>query len=182
MVRDIPFVNHEGAVHHDGALVMALTLAGETAQPPGDHTASFSGGIPCDATGNELATIINSKGITDQGNGIVTQCTFSMKPTTNGGKYPDFHEKVVKYVAAISSPVADIDPSATARLHRPVVPDSGAGSPFAYEDTASSRAGINAVNEKLVEERVAIVGLGGTGGVHPRLRGQDPRPGDPRLR
>jgi hypothetical protein len=163
VVRDIPFVDHEGTVHHVGALVMALTLAGETAQPPGDHTASFSGGVPCDAKGQELTTIINGKGVADQGNGIVTQCTFSMKPTTNDGKYPDFHDKVAKYVAAISSPVADIDPSATARVHRPVVPDSDAGSPFNYEDTASSRAGITAINEKLAEERVAIVGLGGTG-------------------
>lgn len=163
VVRDIPFVDHEGAVHRDGALVMALTLAGDTAQPPGDHTASFSGGIPCDAKGQELATIINGRGVADQGNGIVTQCTFSMKPTTNGGMYPDFHEKVVKYVAAISSPVADIDSSATARLYRPVVPNSDDGSPFNYEDTASSRAGITAVNEKLAEEHVAIVGLGGTG-------------------
>jgi hypothetical protein len=163
VVRDIPFVDSEGAVHHDGVLVMPLTLAGDVAEPPSDHTASFAGGIPCDSTGRKLTAIINSEGVADLGHGIVSSCTFSMKPTTNSGKYPDFHQKVTKYVAAISSPVTDLDPDATARLHRPVTPDQDDGTPFHYLDTASSRAGIDAVNQRLQDERVGIVGLGGTG-------------------
>lgn len=41
----------------------------------------------------------------------------------------------------------------------------GPTSPFAYADTASSRAGIEAVSQRLAGGTVAIVGLGGTGSV-----------------
>lgn len=165
VVRDVPFVDTAGAVHRDGALIMALTLAGDTAQAPGDHTASFSGGIPCDSDGNELATIINGKPVPGQdvGGGLVVVATFSMKPATNGGTYPDFYEKATKYIAAISPHALRSDPAATAKVHRPVAPDDDDDSPFNYVDTATSRAGIDTVNAKLAGERLAIIGLGGTG-------------------
>ncbi len=113
VVDDVPFVDSEGVVHRDGSLVMALTLAGEVAAVPGDHTASFAGGIPCDSNGNELAHIINGRGRNDLGDGVVIDCTFSMKPGRNDGKYVDFHDKVTNYVAAISPHATRLEPSAT---------------------------------------------------------------------
>jgi len=163
VVRDVPFVDTTATVHYDGILVMPLTLAGDIAQPPGDHTASFAGGIPCDASGSELSKMINGRGKNDLGNGIVADCTFSMKPTVNNGKYADFYEKVTKYIAAIAGHAVSIDLRATARRYRPVVPDADDEGPFKYLDTASSRAGIDALNERLKSERLAIIGVGGTG-------------------
>lgn len=163
VVRDIPFVDNEGAVHHDGTLVMPLTLAGDVAQAPDDHTASFGGGIPCKSTGAPLNTVVNTTNGGDLGDGIVVDCTCSMKPETNGGKYPDFYEKVTKYVAAITGEARVLDTDITATPFRPVQPDEDDDTPFKYLDTASSRAGIDALNERLAKERVAIVGLGGTG-------------------
>jgi hypothetical protein len=55
-----------------------------------------------------------------------------------------------------------VDPKAKATLFRPI-PNDEHGSPFKYLNTASSRAGIDALNAKLRSERVAIVGLGGSG-------------------
>ncbi|MBA2610142.1 MAG: ThiF family adenylyltransferase [Actinobacteria bacterium] len=162
VVSNVPFVNAKATVRHDGALVMALTLAGDVAQPPDDHTASFVGGIPCDRHGRELTKIINSRAKSDLGGGVVVDCTFSMMPNTNGGRYPNLYEKVTKYIAAISGHATAQDSSATARVYKPVVPDEDDG-PFKYLDTASSRAGIDALNEKLKGERVAIIGLGGSG-------------------
>lgn len=165
VIRDVPFVDRACVVHRDGALIMALTLAGEVAAAPGDHTASFSGGVPCNERGEELATIINDKPAAGPslGEGLLVTATFSMKPATNDGRYPNFYEKVTKYVAAISPYATALDPTATARVHRPVSPDDEDDAPFHYVDTATSRAGINAVNAKLRGEVVAIVGLGGSG-------------------
>lgn len=162
VVRDVPFVDATRTIQRDGVLVMPLTLAGDVAQPPDDHTASFGGGIPCDRDGHELSKIINGRGTNDLGGGIVVDCTFSMKPKINDGRYRNFHDKVITYVAAISGHAAALDPEVTARLHRPVVDDPDSG-PFKYADTAGSRAGIDALNERLRAERVGIIGLGGTG-------------------
>ena len=64
VVEDIPFVDTEGAVHHDGALVMPLTITGDTTTSPSDHTAHFVGGVPCDANGAALTKIINNTEVT----------------------------------------------------------------------------------------------------------------------
>src|SRR3546814_10348716 len=66
------------------------------------------------------------------------------------------------YVALPANEAAALDPEVTARTRR-VVANDDPESPFVYLDTASSRAGIGEVAQKLMGERVAIVGLGGTG-------------------
>lgn len=162
VVRDVPFVDAQSTVHHDGFLVMPLELAGEVTKPPADHTVSFGGGVPCTNTGADLSTVVNSRGQNDLGDGIVIECTCSMKPLDNGGTYPDYYEKVTKYAAAITGHATALDPDATAAVFRPIPGDDDA-SPFKYINTASSRAGIDALNAKFRGERVAIVGLGGTG-------------------
>src|SRR3954453_11177022 len=92
-VDDIPFVDRERVVHDDGALVMPLTLSGETTAVPEEHTAHFVGGVPCDTEGHPLEKIINNIGDVDLGNGLVASCLFSAKPLGKNG-YANYHEKV----------------------------------------------------------------------------------------
>ena len=162
VVGDVPFVDSEGAVHADGALAVALTLAGDVADQPPDHTAHFIGGVPCDTDGQPLSRIINQTQTQDLGNGLVATCYLSAKPH-GSGQYDDYHHKVTTYVAQIAGQAHAVDPAATARRYRPVETDSEDQGPFKYADTASSRAGIAALNEILGEERIGLVGLGGTG-------------------
>ena len=163
VVGDVPYVDEAGKVHPDGALIMPLTLSGETAEPPPDHTASFVGGVPCDAEGRALHKIINNTNRRELGSGLVASCYFSAKPQNSAKRYEDFYEKVTTYAALVSGPAQLLDPDATPRRHRPIAADSDDDA-FQYVDTASSRAGIDAINERLRGQRVAIVGLGGTGG------------------
>lgn len=159
-VHDIPHVDGAGIVHRDGVLVMDLTLAGDATTKPSDHTASFGPRIPCDHNGHELTTIINGRGDRTVGE-VQVACSMSMKPVP-AGNYGDFYEKVTKYVAAIAGHATVLDSDTTAHVFRPVVTDGDDG-PFRYLDTASARAGTDALNDKLRGERVGVVGLGGTG-------------------
>lgn len=163
VIRDVPFVDSQGVVHRDGFLIMPLELAGEVVKPPADHTASFGPSPPCRSDAAPLSTVVNGYSQNDLGDGFLVACSCSMKPVENDGRYLDFYEKVTKYVAAIAGHAAAIDPSVTATVFRPIETREGDGSPFRYANTASSRAGIDAVNAKLRGERIAIVGLGGTG-------------------
>jgi hypothetical protein len=81
-----------------------------------------------------------------------------------GVNYADYYEKVTAYVAIFESQAQAIDPKATARTFPPVRPEVDDDFVFRYLDSASSRAGIATVSSKLGLDRVAIVGLGGTGG------------------
>ena len=158
VVRSVPFVSSAREVRR-GSLVSELTLAGDVTTTPSTHVIMFAGGIPCDKDGAALDKIINDKTrkkITDE---LGVDCSFSSKPPEG---YPNYYEKVTRYVAMLEGHAQAIDPDATARTWR-VVPNSDPDSPFHYLDTASSRAGITAVSRKLVHNNVAIVGLGGTG-------------------
>ena len=66
------------------------------------------------------------------------------------------------YIAIISSPAQSIDPIATPRIYQVSETDE-VESVFNYLDTASSRAGINKITNKLSIGKIGIVGLGGTG-------------------
>ena len=63
----------------------------------------------------------------------------------------------------LGGPARGVDPAATARTYFVPNDKDDDTSPFLYQDTASSRAGITALASKLASDRVAIVGLGGTG-------------------
>lgn len=92
---------------------------------------------------------------------MVATFSFSCKPPS--ARYTDYYEKMTTYVAILTTEAHVLDPTATARVFLPVTNDGTDGCVFHYIDTASSRAGINATNDKLRGQRVALVGLGGTG-------------------
>jgi hypothetical protein len=159
VVGDVPYVNSKREIVR-GALVSNLDLAGDITARPQDHTIKFVGEYPCDNTGKTLDVLKQESGTYDFGNGLVAQHSFSRKPARD--YYEDYHEKVTAYVALLGKYVAAIDPHVTARTHKVIEPEED-DSPLNYLDTASARAEINTITEKLAQEAVAIVGVGGTG-------------------
>lgn len=159
LVHDIPYVNHKREIKR-GILVSTLNMAGELAGPPETHVAMFAGEYPCNTAGTELDAIRSGGGQQIAPN-LSVDWSFSSKPVGGAG-YPDYYEKMTAYVAILESHAQAIDPSVTARTY-PVVRTEGDESVFHYLDTASSRAGINMASAKLELDRVAIIGLGGTG-------------------
>jgi hypothetical protein len=158
IVHHVPYVTPAKDVAY-GTLVSELTLAGDTTTTPETHTIRFAGQTPCDAEGQPLRKVINSAEHVDLGSGITADFLFSQKPPAG---YPDYHAKVTAYVRMLWTPAAALDPSATATTFR-VVERIQEGSPFKYEETASARVGIGAATDKLRVDRIAIVGVGGTG-------------------
>lgn len=54
-----------------------------------------------------------------------------------------------------------MDKNVTAQTYRPVIEDST--SVFQYEDSNSARASIGGISEKLKNQKIGIIGLGGSG-------------------
>lgn len=163
LLSGVPYVDADRAVRH-GTLVSTLDLSGEITTRPSTHVAMFGRGIPCDADGNTLHTVINAIGSQVLADGVTIDVTFSQKPAA--GYYTDYYEKMVTYAAILTSEAVRIDPNATAQTY-PVVEDTDGDSVFRYTDTASSRAGIQAVAEKLRLGPTAIVGARRHGCLHP---------------
>ncbi len=160
VARDIPYVNEKREVKYDGVLITSLDLNGEITNRPQNHTIQFAGERPCTSEGNVLEAIRPAPEVTRFSETLSSQFTFSSKPPR--GYYENYYEKIKTYAAILSGHAANLDPSATAQTYRVVEPEED-NSPFNYLDTASSRAEINMITAKLAVEKLAIVGLGGTG-------------------
>ncbi|MGW7824117.1 ThiF family adenylyltransferase [Streptomyces puniciscabiei] len=160
VLRDIPYVTRERTVCY-GTLVSELSLAGDVTTVPETHVAKWCGTEPCDCDGQPLNRVINGPVAETLADGTCVQWMFSSKPPL--GRYEDYHEKMATYATIVSSPARALDPQATATPFPVVETTEQDDSVFHYLDTASSRAGIDAVTQRLECDRVAIVGLGGTG-------------------
>ena len=158
LIHSVPYLNSRGIVDR-GTLVSDLTLAGDVTTAPGNHIAWFVGEHPHQKDGREIPQIKHASQTTQLAQDILVHHSFSNKPAQG---YANYHEKMTRYIDIVSAPAQSVDPTAMACTFKPVAasPDE---SVFEYHDTASSRAGICAVTDKLKSSRVAIVGLGGTG-------------------
>lgn len=158
IVRHIPYVTTERTIAY-GFLTYPVTVSGDTVVSSTDHRLWLGASTPCDERGTPL-TIARPEHhqmtATEAANFML-----SSKPGPNG--YPDEYSKITTYVRIITQHAQAIDPAVTATpgaAWQEVEDDSV----FHYRDTASSRAGLAALNARYRGQRIVIVGLGGTGG------------------
>jgi hypothetical protein len=159
LVHDVPYVS-AGREIKRGTLVSKLTLSGNTVLKPEDHVMRFIGEQPHNHDGSVLEGAQISDAKERLGEGLVIDRTFSCKPRGEG--YPDQYQKVITYVRTLSSQAQMLDAKAKAQTFRPIRPAESTDV-FRYLDTNSSRADINDLSERLQNQRIAIIGLGGSG-------------------
>ncbi len=159
-IHHIPYVNEEKEVKY-GVLICSLNLASESqmSRPP-DHTMFFMGEKPCHKDGVLMSEILNSSPNQALWGNVIGNHYFSSKPSK--GYYDDYYEKFTKYIQIISAPAKSLDSTVTANTYKPFVGDQTT-CVFNYFDTNSSRANIMKLNEKFYNQKIAIIGLGGTG-------------------
>lgn len=156
LVKEVPYVNADKAIRR-GVLISRLDMANDTTVMPQDHVAYWTGEHPCHSDGRKISAIQNESPPQKFGEDIHADHTFSAK-----ADYRDYHHKMTAYIATISGEARVLDPSVRAEtfpLYLPEDPESV----FKYEDTASSRVHLGAFNQKLIHQRIGIIGLGGTG-------------------
>ncbi|MEV6843586.1 ThiF family adenylyltransferase [Actinoplanes sp. NPDC051411] len=158
IVRQIPYVTPAGLVAY-GSLTYPVTVSGDRiSDDSGDHRIWFIGDQPCDERGTALpAATVQPRAIADD---LAASYMISSKPPDG---YRDQYAKVTAYARILSHPARALDPTVTATpgARWDEIADD---LPFVYRDTASSRSGLARLNQKFRGHRIAIIGLGGTGG------------------
>jgi molybdopterin/thiamine biosynthesis adenylyltransferase len=162
LVHGVPFVDSNKSIRR-GTLVTPLSVElGKVVPGGGQHQAWLVGGLPCDINGTPLVNILSSKERQALAEDLWVDCGFSTKERADlPYGYTDYRAKMIRYINILSAPARALDKTLQI-VARPItwkVEDS----PFIYTDTASSRSGYSAVAAKLRKQRIAIVGLGGTG-------------------
>lgn len=158
VVEGIPYVNKDKKILF-GTLYCPLTLSGERTVRPQDHTVRFMGEHPCDQFGTENKSFVNSAQIHTLTSDIIGSYYFSSKPQI--GYYDNFYVKMTTYIELLSAPAKSIDPGVSAQNFE--YNDYSDVSVFKYTDTNMARAGLSHISEKIKDQKIAIVGLGGTG-------------------
>lgn len=161
LVHHVPYVKGDRTVAY-GTLVLELTIAGDVAVKPNTHIVHFMGDQPCHKDGTVIQQIAHG-GATQHAPDLHTDRSFSNKPPEakqNG--YADDYARAINYIEHLQGPAQAIDPSAAAKTFI-VAADNDTTSVFNYADTASSRTGTAMLAERFAGQKIAIVGLGGTG-------------------
>ena len=158
LVYEIPYLNSKGEIKR-GTLVSELNLAGDRTIKPNTHVIYFAGEYPCNKNGKPIEQIRHQSNKKILNEIVSVEHSFSNKPKDG---YSDYYEKVTTYIKIISGPVKSLDKSVTEKVFR-VIESQGDDSVFNYFDTNSSRAGITDLSLKLKDQKIAVIGLGGTG-------------------
>lgn len=159
VVDNVPYVSAPGIVGR-GAIISAYYYK-DGKETFGDHTVWFTGGVPCTANGESLASAMVADSNQVDVAGRRALCRFSYK-SDRPDTLANIYNKLTHYIRKLQGYANAIDPNASA---------SGKGSisvrqersVFFYPNTGITRAGLDAYEDKLKLAKVAIVGLGGTG-------------------
>ena len=160
LVHAVPYVNAQRVVSR-GTLVTDLNVNVGELLPPKDHQVWFVGEYPCHQAGNPIEALRNESNPPPLWEGFKPQYRFSNKPYGQNN-YPDYYSKMRSYIDIIANEARAIDATADPRTYK-VIPPIEDDSVFHYHDLASIRADILAIAAKLAINKIAIVGLGGTG-------------------
>ena len=160
LVDNVPYVTAQGEVR-EGTLIMDLTLNEDVTVTPTTHVAYWTGEFPHRADGEKLVALIRERKTKSMvSDSLPHAYQLSAKPD---GGYTDYHHKVTTYVEILGREARQIAPEATARQWKVTIDHDDDDSVFHFADTASARQNTTDLARKLQPERVAIVGVGGTG-------------------
>lgn len=159
LIHSIPYLTSKRSVEL-GIFACPYNGILEQDTRPKDHTMWFQGEMPFMGTGQAMHQVINHSRAQQLFRGFTADHYLSNKP--NGQPFDNFYDKVIHYHTLFVSQARSINPNADARTGR-VHRERDSSSVFQYPDTASSRVGITALSQKFEGDKVAIIGLGGTG-------------------
>jgi molybdopterin/thiamine biosynthesis adenylyltransferase len=157
LIRDIPYVNSKQDLAF-GILVSELDLSGDRTDKPKSHVTYWIGEHPCDREGKKITAIENSASPKALYEGAVANFTFSAK-----ADYRDYHHKMTTYMSCICREAKNNFPHVDPRTFPVISAVDNKNIPFNYINTAATRSGIVEINSKIANQKIGIIGLGGTG-------------------
>ena len=159
IIHHIPYLNGQKELRY-GNLIVKLNLSGTILNKPFDHTAYFNGEYPCNIDGTKIQGFVNNSNQINLGNNLTANHYLSNKPIS--GIEVSYYDKAKRYEAIISRPAEYLFPGTTAKTFK-VAEIKDLNASYKYLDTWSSKYDIQSINDKLTDQKIAIIGLGGTG-------------------
>ena len=168
IVKNVPYLENAVGQLASADMVMSIEFPEGSATPPSDHTVWWTGKPPFRADGSSMENDLSCgawKEGRDLGEGLTAYMQWSRKPVTNGKKraYVDYEEKVTTYIAEVAGQADIKHPGVLDAAKTGEAPTIVLNSRFKYIDTNTYRYGLKGIEQRIEDEIVAIVGVGGTG-------------------
>lgn len=167
IVGHVPVLGNDGTIHESKLVDLVTDGPNGSAGPPGNHQFWLIGEVPHQLDGSELPL---GGGLveTELFGGEKSSRQYSFKIATpdqpGGREYVDFYEKFSHYFSQASAPVKHLFPEYQLTNFEGVLSEDDPENPFVFSDNHAARAGIMGLRAKLLNQHVAVVGGGGTGG------------------
>lgn len=169
IVKNVPYLYDAAGQLAEANMVTSIEFAGNNTTPPSDHTVWWTGKPPFRADGSSMEGDLScgswEEGY-DIGEGLTAFMQWSRMPLAEGQKrsYIDYDEKITTYIAEVADQ-ADLKYPGVLEAAKSGETDSkiALNSRFKYIDTKTYRYGLKGIEQRIEDEIVAIVGVGGTG-------------------
>jgi molybdopterin/thiamine biosynthesis adenylyltransferase len=158
LIHSVPYLDSNKTIKY-GTLVTELSISGDKIDKPKNHVINFTGEYPCNIDGSAITQLKHNSSTRKLSENITVNHSFSNRPKQG---LNDYYEKVTHYLRIICAPAEHIDNSVTAKTYR-IIESHNDESVFNYLDTNSSRAEIIQISNKLRNQKIGIIGVGGTG-------------------
>lgn len=160
LIHSVPYLDSTKTIKY-GTLVTELSISGDKIDKPKNHVLHFFGELPCNIDGSQIVQLNHPSnlGTRKLSDSITVNRSFSNRPKQG---LNDYYEKITHYLRIICAPAEHLDTSVTAKTYR-IIESYNEESVFNYLDTNSSRAEIIQISNKLRNQKIGIVGVGGTG-------------------
>ena len=169
ILKNVPYLCDAKGQLAKADIVTSIELANDTTTAPSDHTVWWTGRPPFRADGssmtNDLACSIWEEGY-DIGEGLTVFMQWSRMPLADGNKrgYKDYEEKMKTYIAEVADQADFKYPGVLETIKSDGEdPKIALNTRFKYIDTNTYRYGLKGIEQRIEDEVVAIVGVGGTG-------------------
>jgi molybdopterin/thiamine biosynthesis adenylyltransferase len=165
----IPYLNARCQVQEGQLYIKLLLSTDNKTLKPNDHVAYWIGDWPCDKSGENLVALVNQNRRQEFSlcKGLKSDYMFSFMPERSiyppFGNYPSFYEYVRDHVNYISAPAYSIDKNAAKTVFEKPFLVQEEDSVLRFPDTNSSRANLTNLDRVFDGQKIAIIGLGGTG-------------------
>ncbi len=168
VVKNMPYLEDpEGRLAH-ADIVMSIELSDGIATPPGDHTVWWTGKPPFRADGSSMKKCLSCNVWPEGhylGEGLTVYMQWSQKPTVDGEMraYQNYEEMVRTYFDEVAHQADIKHPGVIEVSKTGEIPTVTLNTRFKYMDTNTYKYGLKGIEERIEDEIVAIVGVGGTG-------------------
>lgn len=167
VVQGIPYVAECGAIKK-ADIVTNLELSENDTKPPSDHTVWWTGQMPHRADGESMEAYLCCEKWEDGcdiGEGITAYVRWSRKPREEGKTrgYLDYREKIQTYVDEVAGQAEAKQPGILMTARSGGDPEVESNTRFMYLNTSIYRDGTRGVEQKIEDEVVAVIGVGGSG-------------------